>query len=1594
SIYLEVDAQYVEMDTPGPIYGCDGSFYDSGGGFSTYGLNESYTLTFYPSTPNSKLTFNFYDFATEYLHDFLWAYDGTSIAAPQIGVYNDGNGPLNNNITATNPDGAITFKFSSNSYTNWQGWHAVFNCIPDGSAFYTMSNLSTPQVDTVCSGFFMDNGGLSNNYSYNLNSAYTFYPATPGSSVQVNFDYFFTDEDYDGLMIYNGPDTTYPVIASPYPSTILPPTCPIYSWHGTNGPNLVKSTDISGALTFVFRSNNGWNYPGWFAPISCVPNTGNHILMNDITTTHTTCNAMFYDSGSDLGNYSNNENYTQTFIPDNNTKKILIDFGNISLSSGDTLFVYDGLNTSGILKATYTGANSSINISSTHPTGALTIRFKSDGSNIGEGWHAGISCIPKNYPSYLMSSTQNSYTTCVGNFYDNGGINSNYLNQSAQTMTFYPGTPGFVTQIDFLSFNTEASFDGLRIYDGPNALAPQILSGQPVGANTLTCPANAFSGNISPGTITSSHATGALTFVFITDNSGNESGWEATVNCVNPNTISYAAFTSNVNQITTGGTVNFTDLSNNNPTNWLWSFPGGTPSSSTLQNPGNIVYNTPGCYNVVLTVSNANGSNTHTESCYINVSVPQIPPVAAFTANNFNITVGGSINFTDLSNNYPTSWQWNFAGGTPSTSTIQNPSNIIYNTPGCYEVTLTASNAFGNDTETQTCYITVNPPSIPPTANFVANITYISPSGSVDFTDLSSSNTTQWNWTFTGGIPSSSTLQNPNNIIYNTPGCYPVKLIAINAFGSDTLEYNCYITVSNPALACTEMIISEYIESSASNRALEFQNLSSSVIDLTSYSVELYSNGASSASSSYNFTGVLGPQQVFVLAHPSANTTILAQADATSNVCNYGGNDAIALKKNGVVIDVIGEIGYYPGLNGNWIAGSGNTFDHTLVRLPYIDYPTSSWDASFTQWAAYQNGTYNYLGFNSNNCSGGAPTIPDANFMANNVTINAGQSINFTDLSNNQPTSWLWSFQGATPTSSTNQNPSNIVYNTPGCYEVSLTASNSAGSDTYTISCYITVVSSTLPPEANFTASTFNITAGQTVDFYDISTNNPTAWNWSFTGASPATSTVQNPTNIVYNTPGCYQVSLTASNAAGNNTATQTCYINVISNTGACSELFFSEYLEGVSNDKAIEIYNPSAIALNLSSYSIEMYANGAVIPTATLNLSGSLASNSVFVISNSNASAAILAQTDLTTGSVCNFNGNDAIVLKKNGTVIDVIGEIGVNPGTAWNVGSGSTLDHTLVRSANVNGPTNLWSTNQTQYISYPVGTSSYLGLNTNNCASSALVPVANFTANTFTINAGQSVNFTDLSTNTPTSWSWVFTGGTPASSTVQNPTNIVYNTPGCYQVTLTATNSAGSNTSTQTCYINVTNPVIAPVANFTASSVNITSGQSVNFTDLSTNNPTSWNWTFAGAAPASSTSQNPTNITYNTAGCYQVSLTATNSAGSNTSTQTCYINVTNPVIVPVANFTASNFNITTGLSVNFTDLSTNNPTSWNWLFTGAAPASSTSQNPSNITYNTAGCYQVSLTATNSAGSNTSTQTCYITVTNPIITPVANFTA
>jgi PKD repeat protein len=162
-------------------------------------------------------------------------------------------------------------------------------------------------------------------------------------------------------------------------------------------------------------------------------------------------------------------------------------------------------------------------------------------------------------------------------------------------------------------------------------------------------------------------------------------------------------------------------------------------------------------------------------------------------------------------------------------------------------------------------------------------------------------------------------------------------------------------------------------------------------------------------------------------------------------------------------------------------------------------------------------------------------------------------------------------------------------------------------------------------------------------------------------------------------------------------------------------------------------------------------------------------------------------------------------------------------------------------------------------------------------------------FTADKTTITPGETVSFTDESTGNPTSWSWDFGDGN--TSTEENPSH-TYTSVGTYTVELTVTNDYGSDTKTKTDYITV---VTSPTANFEADQTTITYGETVNFTDQSTGNPTSWSWDFADGS--TSTQQNPSH-TYNSVGTYTVELTVSNSAGSDKETKTDYINVSVPTI------------------------------------------------------------------------------------------------
>jgi predicted extracellular nuclease len=160
--------------------------------------------------------------------------------------------------------------------------------------------------------------------------------------------------------------------------------------------------------------------------------------------------------------------------------------------------------------------------------------------------------------------------------------------------------------------------------------------------------------------------------------------------------------------------------------------------------------------------------------------------------------------------------------------------------------------------------------------------------------------------------------------------------------------------------------------------------------------------------------------------------------------------------------------------------------------------------------------------------------------------------------------------------------------------------------------------------------------------------------------------------------------------------------------------MFFSEYLEGSSFNKAIELYNPTDLILNLSEYEVRLYSNASLVPTNTEILTGTLAPGETLVLINDQASAAIQNQADLVSGATF-FNGNDALELVHNGVVIDVIGIVGDDPaGEFWVVGDGGTNEHTLVRKVEITEGTTDWAIGATQWDVYNQDNVSFLGSHT----------------------------------------------------------------------------------------------------------------------------------------------------------------------------------------------------------------------------------------------------------------------------------------
>jgi len=248
----------------------------------------------------------------------------------------------------------------------------------------------------------------------------------------------------------------------------------------------------------------------------------------------------------------------------------------------------------------------------------------------------------------------------------------------------------------------------------------------------------------------------------------------------------YAQFEADVLDVCSGNPITFTDLSSGANTSWEWVFEGGTPSTFSGQIPPPIVYENTGVFNVSLTVSDGNITDSKTKTDYITV-VENV--YADFDADIINGTAPLTVHFSDISSNAVTSWEWDFGDG--GWSGLQNPTYSYY-LAGTYTVSLTVEGNGCENTVTKEDFIVVEASA--PLADFTAEPTSGVLPLTVNFSDVSEGEIDTWLWEFGDGNTSSE--QHPE-YIFTECDDYTITLTVSGPGGSEAITKEDYIEVKD-----------------------------------------------------------------------------------------------------------------------------------------------------------------------------------------------------------------------------------------------------------------------------------------------------------------------------------------------------------------------------------------------------------------------------------------------------------------------------------------------------------------------------------------------------------------------------------------------------------------------------------------------------------------------------------------------------------------------------------------------------------------------------------------------------------------------------
>lgn len=965
--------------------------------------------------------------------------------------------------------------------------------------------------------------------------------------------------------------------------------------------------------------------------------------------------------------------------------------------------------------------------------------------------------------------------------------------------------------------------------------------------------------------------------------------------------------------------VNFTNSSTTGAT-YAWSFgPSAIPVSSAAYTPPVVTFPNPGLQTVILTV-NLLGCISR-DTVRINV-LPR--PVAVFSAAPVSGCTPLNVVLTNTTINSPgNNYTWDLGNGNSSSS--QNPPTqtyIAFGNDSTYTIELLVTNSVGcSDSVSHTVLVRHNP---------VADISAAPLTGcedlSVNFTNSSSTGAI-YSWNFgASASPSTSTAYTPPTVVFPNPGAQTV-ILTVNIGGCidrDTVVIN---VLPRPVSTFTALPVSGC---SPLNVVLNNTTTNSPG---NNYAWNLGNGNTSSSQNPASQTYIaLLNDSVYTIKLLVTNSS--GCSDSTTHTITVHPLPVAAFTLSDDTVCALDNVFFTNGSAGtnvyNWNFGDAATSTTTSPSHAYTNAGSYTVQLiATTNFGCKDTITSTVL----------VDSIPTVAFSSSVECV--GDSTYFTNTSTGS-ISWTWNFGDAT--SGTLEDPAHL-YGSPGTYNVTLTAGNSAG-------CSVAVTHPVLVnivPVAGYTST--SVCVGQSTSFTDQTTGTPTSWNWNFGDATPNGNT-QNPSHT-YALAGSYTSTLIVASGSGcSDTITQTVVVNPIP-TAQFNALAVCENDSTFFNSTSLG--GPTTFTWNFGDATTDNTNN----PTPS-HLYASAGSYNVTLTAGfgSGCSHSVTIPVIVHPRTVPNFTSNiPCLGAATNFTDATTNAPVSWQ----WNFGDGSPLDVTQ-------NPTHTYATPG----NFPV---TIVTQNTFGCTDSITtnvtvhpLPVANFVADT--VCEGAASTFTDGS-SFAAAWDWNF-GDASANANTASPTH-VYATQGTYTVTLVVLNAQG-------CSDTIIHSVIVrpnPVSAFTATTACHTYATS--YTDNSTA-AVSWEWNFGDLSPVNVT-QSPSYIFANPGG-YTTSLVVTNVFGC-TDTSSQLINV---LPQPQAGFV--NTLVCAKDIVSFTDTTTGLPTQWTWDFGDASPVDA-NQNPSH-TYLTGGTYNIILIAGNNAGC---IDTLYTSITVNSV-PVPDFTA